>query len=213
MLETFFPGSSYKPILSRKLNIDSIKDYQENHNNKFPPDSNSCFKQFFSFLFNTPNLNIYNYDYQYYQIFTYRDFARNIIKKYRSQVLIVTKQFRIHHLNHETKYKIIDEIDKMYIAFNSYRMKGADISSANSSRRNSLNSSLSLTKNSFTKSSHCNYKGSILRDCSLKFSTARINGGVSPCQNVMLSLPPTPNTGNFRKKKISADLDVSKKSC
>lgn len=184
VLQTFFPGDFYKQILNRKLNIDSIKEYKETHNNNFPPVRHQCVDKILFILFDIPNPNVFNYDYQYYQSYKYRDFARNIIKKYKPDIINIKIQFRMNHLNNKTKYLVINNIDKMYISFNTYGMKGMDmmITSPANSRKGSLNSNSSFNNYSFRNTS----KGSILRGGSVKFSagTAKLCnnncGGLSP---------------------------------
>lgn len=174
---------------------------------------------------------MFNYDYQYYQSYKYRDFARNIIKKYRPDIMNVKIQFRMNHLNNKTKYLVINDIDKMYISFNTYGMKGIDmITSPAQSRRGSLNSNSSFNNYSFRHTS----KASILRGDSGKFSAAAAKlcnnncGGLSPAHFSRMratsnccggfspnqynsSLPTSPNVNNLYKKRELNECSIELK--
>lgn len=116
VINIFFPHGSYIDILERKLNIEDIKDYQTNHNGKFPKAK--CVSSFKSCLFGVPNP--YEYDYESsagtigfdslvnIQIKTYKPFFEPQKKK---------DTFQIKHLQQFTKYKVVNKIDKYFIEF------------------------------------------------------------------------------------------------
>lgn len=159
MIENFFPGKSYKIILHRKLRIVEIKQYKAEHNNNYPKDNITCIDKVISILFNIPNYNQFDYDYQLYPFFTYHDFSKYIIRKYDKKIENYRIHFRMKHLQNKTTYKVINEIDEMYMNFNSYGLRGIS------------NKSTSTCSSSFTNSSNSISPRSILRNTSARDKT------------------------------------------
>lgn len=156
MLNKFFPDNLYKTILDRKRRIVEIKQYKAENNNKFPKDNLSCFRKLENILFDIPNPNKFDYDYQLYPFYTYHDFAKLLIRKYDNKFENYRINFRMKHLQCKTKYKIIDEIDEMYVNFNSYGLKNnnsriskmSDYSSRSSARESYHSTGRSILRNS-----------------------------------------------------------------
>lgn len=185
MLETFFPESHYKDILHRKLDISYIKQYQREHNNRFPPDSNNCMSNVVSFIFNTTNKYRYDYDYKNYISFRFNDMARNIIRKYDNNFTNITFRFNLKNLSKKTENDIINEMDELYVHFNTYSggsnsnraSRASRASRTRGSSKTNLNrqgvSARSINVPRSRQSSQTNVTKSILRtSSSLRFASS-----------------------------------------
>lgn len=179
MIETFFPKNSCFTILNRKLHINEIKKYREANRNKFPTtsfntnnnnNSNNNILSIFSCCcccccsYNNPN--VYDYDYEKYSLYTYHDFAKNLIRKYDNKFNNYTVHFRLKHLNNKTCNIIINEIDKMYAQFNALNSKGMNQNTSQMSICNSQNSTSSMSFSVVNRSEHQLLRKSILRESS-----------------------------------------------
>lgn len=194
MLNRFFPDNLYKTILDRKRRIVEIKQYKAENNNKYPKENLSCFGKFANILFDIPNPNQFDYDYQLYPFYTYHDFAKLIIRKYDKKFENYRINFRMRHLQNKTLYKIIDEIDEMYVNFNSYGLKNANSRLSKMSDRSS--------RSSARDSYHCAGR-SILRNSSRhrKTTMKSLNHNISEFIVVSNAIAKTPtadeNVVNF----------------
>lgn len=158
MLDIFFPNTSYKIILDRKLNITTIKAYKAENNNKYPPIESSCINKMINSILHKPNPYEYNYDYQLYPNYTYHEFTRDLIRKYDVNFNNYKIHFKMKHLSHRTVNSVINEIDKMYLQFNSYGLRQickthSGDSQCSFSRQNSTVSSEDLSSRSILKTS------------------------------------------------------------
>lgn len=121
MLDIFFPDKLWKKILDRKLHINEIKEYRQQHDQEFPTHDNSCFSKLLNYLFDIPNPNRYDYDYiKYSSNATYSDYAKNFIRKYQPNFRNFRIHFKIKHLTHKTNNIVINEMDEDYSKFHTY---------------------------------------------------------------------------------------------
>lgn len=158
MLDIFFPNESYKIILNRKLNITTIKAYKAENNNKYPPIETTCISRVLNAISRKPSPYEYNYDYQLYPNCTYHEFTRDMIRKYDISFNNYKIHFKMKHLSHRTVNNVINEIDKMYLHFNSYGLRQickthSGDSQCSLSRQNSSLSSEDLSSRSILKNS------------------------------------------------------------
>lgn len=196
MLKTFFPNSCFRVILERKKNIQSIKGYQKLNSGNFPVTySNTCYSRLISRILHKPNPNEYDYDLYLFPYFKYGDFVKVFIGKYKNGYVGTFFHFRLKHLNNVTENYIINEIDQLYVLFDT-----------RSERKNTPSMKSPDTSFSFYSSSSSKYKHtdsydkplcSILRDSSNGVHSRRIYGKSSR----ILNLKPTISDTVFLENK------------
>lgn len=120
MIDTFFPEKGWKRILDRRLHINEIKQYRQDHDKEFPVQNNTCIGKILTFIFDVPNPNRYDYDYIQYSSTTYSDYSKHFIRKYQPSFRNFRIHFKIKHLTHKTNNVVLNEIDEDYSRFHTH---------------------------------------------------------------------------------------------
>lgn len=210
ILEKFFPDSSYKDILHRKLDISYIKRYQLSHHNKFPPMGNNCMSNVISTILNTPNKNRYDYDFSLYKSYRFSDITKNLLRNYYSDFENYVIRYNLKNLSKKTEFAVINDINEMYLHFNTNGTSSVvnSINISSSSRNNSSSKNVIVKQGASLRSTYMEYirqsgtnsntiTKSILRNSSLKYTSS---------SNVIKVLPARP------MKNTDSSIELNEKN-